>query len=42
MYHLQILLLILSDFKGINQLISPQNQQKAYGFLTISGGIEVN
>ena len=38
----QILHLILGEFKGINDLYSPWNHQKTYGFLMISGGIEVN
>ena len=40
--HLQILLLILSKFKRINNFYSPGNQQKTITFLIISEGIEVN
>ena len=39
---LQILLLILSEFRGINYFYSPWNYQNTVGFLMISGGIEVN
>ena len=38
---LQISLLLLSAFKCTN-FNSPWNQQKSYGFLMISGGIEVD
>ena len=37
-----ILLVILSEFKGINQLLLPlKSLKKIIGFLIISGGIEV-
>ena len=40
--HLQILHLTLSTFKRINNPLFPLNYQKTYGFLMISGVIEVN
>ena len=36
---LQIFLVILSEFKGIDKFLSPRDHQKTKGFL---GGIEVN
>ena len=39
---LQISLLMLSEFMRLINFYSPWNHQKTYGFLMISGGIEVN
>ena len=39
--YIQILLLILSEAR-INFFTAPWNHQKIYGFVMISGGIEVN
>ena len=39
---LQISVLLLSEFKRINQLLFPRNYQKAHGFLMILEEIKVN
>ena len=39
---LQISRLILGEFKQIDNFYFPRNHQKTFGFLMISGGIEVN
>ena len=39
---LQSLLLILSELSQFINFIPPWNHQRTYGFLMISGGIEVN
>ena len=38
----QILLLILNEFKRINELFPPEIIRKTKGFLMLSGGIEVD
>ena len=38
---LALSLLVLGIFSELNNYYSPQNQQQTYGFLMISGGIEV-
>ena len=34
-------LILISEFKQVNNFYFPKNNQKTHGFLIISGGIEV-